>query len=355
MALPALLAGIVLVVVTACDLAWTTLAASGGGGPVTSRLAHWMWEAIRIRRDFRGRHQLMRLGGLAVVVVTVLLWVVLLWLGWALIFSGSEAAVVSDQTGRPADWWGRVYFAGTTISTLGPGDLLPGGPAWQIATVVSSLSGLLFATLAITYLIPVVGAVTNRRQVALQIVGLGEDPYVIAATADGRAVTGDLDGELRGLSTALQRLAQQHHAYPALHYFHDVNRESAGPVQIAALDEALTLLMFGVDGHGRDLATVHSARVAVDSMLATLTSAYIVPADEPPPLPDLDRLRRLGVETVDRDTFRRRLDGLADRRRTLLGLVEDDGWFWEDVYPDRGDGDEEAPAGSVTGTPTGVD
>lgn len=185
MALLALLTGTGLVVVTACDLAWTTLAASGGGGPVTSRLAHWMWEAIRTRRGFRGRHQLMRLGGLAVVVVTVLLWLVLLWLGWALIFSGSEVAVVSDQTGRPADWWGRVYFAGTTISTLGPGDLVAGGPAWQIATVVSSLSGLLFATLAITYLIPVVGAVTSRRQVALQIVGLGEDPYAPRPRTDG--------------------------------------------------------------------------------------------------------------------------------------------------------------------------
>lgn len=351
MALLALLTGTVLIVVSACDLTWTTLAASGGGGPVTSRLAHWMWEAIRTGRDFRARHQLMRLGGLAVVVVTVLLWLVLLWLGWALIFSGSEVAVVSDQTGRPADWWGRVYFAGTTISTLGPGDLVPGGPAWQIATVVSSLSGLLFATLAITYLIPVVGAVTSRRRVALQIAGLGEDPYAIAASADGRAVTGDLDGELRDLSTALQHLAQQHLAYPALHYFHDVSRESAGPVQIAALDEALSLLMCGVDGDGRNLATVHSARTGVDSMLATLTAAYIAPADEPPPVPDLDRLRRLGVETVDRDTFRRRLDELADRRRTLVGLVEDDGWFWSDVYPDRGDEDEEAPAGSVSEMP----
>lgn len=347
------LGGATLVALGMADLIWTTLAASGGGGPLTSRLAHLLWEVVRVPPDFPRRHQVMRLGGLVVIGATVATWVVSIWVGWTLIFSSDPWAVVSSTTGQPATWWGRFYFVGTTISTLGLGDLIPPQQPWRVLAAVASMNGLLVATLAITYLVPVISAVTHRRQVALQISGLGGDPFEIAARSADPTGGRDLARHLEDLTGELHRLAQQHLTYPALHYFHDVSRETAGPVQVAVLDEALTLIQLISDGTQPIATTVDSARAAVRSFLATLTAAYIAAADEPPAVPDVRRLRALDVAAPPADEFRERMRDLADHRAALLGFVEDDGWRWDDVYPDRGGGDteEEAPRGSVARRP----
>lgn len=350
-----IMAGVAVIASGIGDLTWTTLSTSGGGGPITSRLAHYLWEMIRLPRRFARRHQMMRLWGLTVVGVMIITWIVLVWLGWALVFAGGEQAVVWDTTGRPANWWEKVYFAGTTVSTLGPGDLVAGGPVWQTLTATASLSGLLVATLAITYLVPVVGAVTHHRQVALQIAALGEDPFAVAARLTRADRRGDLAGYLTDLTGSVQRLAQQHLTYPALHYFHDVQRETAGPVQIAVLDEALTILMLSSDEAEPGATTLDLVRAAVSSFLGTLTAAYIATAEEPPERPDPRRLAEAGIRNMDDREFGRRLDELAERRSALLGLIEDDGWEWSDVYP-RGPGkddssDKEAPPGSLGETP----
>lgn len=346
-------AGFLIVAVTVADLGWTTLAASGGGGPVTSRLAHYLWRLARVPRGFPRRHQVLRLVGLAVVGTTILVWFVMMWLGWAMVFAGGQDAVVSSTSGEPAGWWGVVYFAGTTIWTLGPGDLVAQGPGWRILTAVASMSGLLVATLAITYLVPVIGAVTHRRQVALQISALGEDPYEIAGRSTDAQGRSDLARHLQDLTGKLQRLAQQHLTYPALHYFHDVNRETAGPVQIAVLDEALTMLTTAPPAIASIETTVASARAAVRTFLGTLTAAYISPSEHPPPPPDPRRVRAAGLETSDDEDVARQIDDLSERRSALLGLVEDDGWNWGDVYPAHSDEDEGAPRGSVAEAPDG--
>jgi hypothetical protein len=42
-------------------------------------------------------------------------------------------------------------------------------------------------------------------------------------------------------------------------------------------------------------------------------------------------LREAGIATVKDEEFRLALESLVERRRFLLGLVEEEGWRWEDV------------------------
>lgn len=343
----ALIVGAGLIALSVADLAWTTLSAGGGGGHLTARVSHWLWEVIRAGGAGGRRHRLMQIGGLLVVGTIILIWVGLLWLGWTLVFAAAEEAVVVDGSGEPVSWWARVYFAGTTVSTLGPGDVVAGTAAWRFATALSSLSGLLFITLAITYLLPIISAVSQRRMTAMQITSLGDDPYEIALRSGDPVQARELEAQFRDLAADVQRLAQQHLAYPALHFFHDVDRENAGPVQIAVLDEALTMIDLGIVEGADPISSVGPARQAVASVLGTLTTAYIEVADDPPPSPDLDRLD--GVETVDRETFHARLADIADRRRALLAFVEDDGWTWDHVYPAQDEEDDPRGRGARGG------
>lgn len=335
-------AGAIVLVVVTFDLVWTTISASGGAGPVTSRWTHRLWGLARRLRGTTRAHRNLRWAGIGIVVLSILTWFLLLWVAWSLIFLGHERAVVTAASGLPADLVDRIYFAGYTLTTLGNGALMPGDGVWQVLTVVASFNGISVLTLGVTYLVPVISAVTGRRRMALHVSGLGTSPVdIVLAARDG----GDweaLERHLAALTPEFGRLGQQHLAYPVLHYFHDLERDAAIAVAVAVLDETLTLLEHGVAPECRpDSVTVRAARSSVSAFLGALTAALIRPAEEEPPAPRLDRLRREGVPTVQDAELEAALEDLADRRRVLAGFVREDGWTWDAVASGRPGQDED--------------
>ena len=91
-------------------------------------------------------------------------------------------------------------------------------------------------------------------------------------------------------------------------------------LSIVALDEALTLLCFGVQEDDRPSAAVlENARASIGNYLETLGSSFVHVADDTPQPPELEILREADVPTVSEDAFARSLEGSADRRRRLGG------------------------------------
>lgn len=327
------LVGAALVLTALVDMLWTTLAVSAGGGPLTSAVSHGLWQGLRrVARHRPSPHRFLRITGVAVVVVVFVVWIGLFVLGWWLVFSSSPGAVREATTGASVGWVDRLYYVGFTTSTLGVGDLVPGPGWWQVLTVVAAFSGLSVVTMAITYLLPVASAVVDRRTLAIGISSLGDRPAEVVVNAwdggDWRA----LERRIEDLEHQLGTLGQRHLAYPALHYFHDVEPESAAAVSIATLDEALTLLRFGIAPGSRPHALVlDSARTSVASFLDTLSAGHIGAEEEAPPPPALGPLRRVGMPTVTDDEFHAACAALDDRRRLLAAFVQDDGWSWDDL------------------------
>lgn len=332
--------GTALVLTALVDMLWTTIAVSGGGGPLTSSVSRRLWQAFcHLARRSRHPHRFLRLAGVAVVVAVFSVWVVLFVTGWWLIFAAHPHAVLDATSGAPADWLGRLYFAGFTTSTLGVGDVVAGGGIWRALTVVAAFSGLSVVTMSITYLVPVAAAVVDRRTLALTLTSLGSTPQELLVRAWDGAGWSHLEERLPSLTRDLGTLGQRHLAYPVLHYFHDLERDVAAPVSIAVLDEALTILRFGVapDARPADLV-LEPSRTCVASFLSTLSVGHIAPADDVPPPPSLASLRAAGIPTVDDGTFAAAVADLEERRRLLLGFVRDDGWAWD---LDGGDADEQ--------------
>ncbi len=325
--------GAVVLLVSLVDMAWTTVAVSVGGGPVTSRLAHghWLlWRAAARRADHP--HRVLRVAGIIVVVSMLLTWVSAVWLGWSLVFNSAPSAVRDATTQASAGALERVYFAGYTMLTLGNGGLVPGPGIWQILTVVASFTGLAVVTMGITYLVPIVSAVVQGRTLALHITALGTDPYDILTSTWRQDGWESLTRGLETLTPELMMLGQRHLAYPVLHYFHNTDERAAPAVAVATLDEALSLLEFGVAEDARpDRVSIRLARNGIGSLLGALRSAFMTPADEPPAPLSLEPLRDAGVPTVAAAEFHEACRQAADHRREVRGLVEDAGWSWDRV------------------------
>ena len=325
-------AGILLLALVAVDVLKTTL--GNGGGPFTIRFTGLAWSALL--RLHRGRHhRLLAWGGVLIMFGAVVLWTVVLWGGWTLLFLGGHIAVVEAQTRQPADLWHHIYFTGTTLFTLGPGDYLGDRTAWQILTAVAAYSGLFVITLAITYLTPVVQAATQKRQIAVQILSLGGTPCGLILDAWDGHDCHSLGQYLPPLATELTKLEQRHLAYPVLHYFHSLKPEEAASLRVAALDEALTILEHGLAAPDcLPPRQCRPVRRVITRLLETLDGAHIAADEEVPPIPSLAPLRAQGIPVVDDATFEARVAPLEPRRRLLAGLVTSDGWSWDDIRSD---------------------
>lgn len=325
------LPGLALIVLASADMLTTTVAVGSGAGPITARVSEGLWRlAVRVRA---GSHVALHRTGVAVMLLSVVLWLGITWVGWTLVFASAEQAVVDSATSEPAGVWERTYFAGYTLLTLGNGEFRPEGVLWQLATVLAVANGFAVVTLAISYVVPVVSAATEKRQMAAYVSTLAANPQQLLIDAfDGHGV-GALDGAFADLPQEIALYSQRHHTYPMLHYFHSVEAENAAPLQLTVLDEALTILEEGLTPQlARSVRTRTTLRRALDKHLDVLARSYVAPAQEPPPRPDLRALREAGIPTVDDETFARRVDALSAHRCLLRGLVEHDGWKWSEVY-----------------------
>ena len=276
------------------------------------------------------------LAGLVAIISTLLTWTIMVWAGWALIFSSYTYALVDANTKQPADEWARIYFAGYTIFTLGLGDYKPIGAFWQIATSVAAGSGFLMFGTALAYLMAVVPAATQKRQLAVVIWSLGKSPDDIILRAWNGVDSTALSPHLISLIPMLALMGESHLSYPILHYIHSTKRSASLAVSVASLDEALTILECGLQrGCSLDLPSLGAAREAITEFLKTLAPALITPAKDDPPPPSLKMLKDMGVPVVDDELFKQSLAGLARRRRALHALVRNEGWTWEAVWPPR--------------------
>lgn len=316
------------------DALSTTLVTTSAAGPLTARIARGLWWLAR-RVSPGPRSALMGLIGPLILLGTVSVWLSLLWGGWTLIFAASSDAVVSSSSGDTADGWARVYFAAFTTFTLGVGDYIPQGAVWQVLTSIAVISGLGLTTMAITYLVPVVTAVTARRTQANTIAALGATPQDMVIAGWRQGSFRFLDEQLPRLAEGITRTAERHLSYPVLHYFHSEERNEDFRVQLFNLDEAVTILQHAIP----DQCQPHPAALASLRHAATQVLRHVPlrsPGEHHPPSIGLEALREVGIPTIDDAAFEQRLTGLADHRRRLVAFAE------ESLWHDRAAGEQPA-------------
>jgi len=323
--------GGIIVILVLWDVVKTTLLLQGAG-PLNRRLSNSIWRGgLAVHHRLPG-HFFLSVAGVCILLASVSLWILLYWIGWSLIFSMSEMAVISAQNEVPASFWQRIYYVGFTFITLGIGDFKAGSALWEIITVILSISGFFIVTLVITYLLPVVSSAVEQRQLAVHIQSMRFAQGTFFSSFQETGVDG-LVSNLQPLSEKICRLAQQHLAYPVLHFMQSGDPQSALPLALASLDENLTLILSGGRSLPADVENLLPLRHSLSFFLWTL-SHLKMPLDKestPESLP-LKTLSIIGISPADESDFKRKLDLLRERRRLLRGFVYYTGWQWQDVF-----------------------
>lgn len=237
MVIGAAVLGAAILVGVAVDVVQTTLSPTSGPGPLTKRWGRLLWLGMGRRLDGPTSPRWHLLGP-GVLVATVGSWLLPFVAGWWLVL-GSAGPVVDPVTGIAAGPGQRLCMVVSTVSTLGLGDLVPTTDAARAVTVVAAVSGLGLVTLSVTYVLPVLTAVTDRRVLATTISAAGLSAGSMVEALDDAAAAERLLDEV---GSSLRSLAQRHRSYPILHFFHSTDRAAALAPSIAALDEAVGML-----------------------------------------------------------------------------------------------------------------
>lgn len=325
--------GLLLIFLTAYDFFDTTLS-SNGSGFITHRVSHGIWQLLLRISQARDSPHILKRAGISVILSLIALWLGLLWLGLFLLLVGDSDSVVTSSKSIPATVPDKLYYSGYVLSTMGNGGFKPGSSLWQFITSVFSFAGFIFITTAMTYVISVASAVIDKRSLSLFIANLGDSPQQILINAwDGERLLG-LTSVAIELQQMINRHVQNHMAYSTLHFFHSGYPQNAIAINIARLDEALSIALVLFDPVlKKDQQQLRPLRNALSVYLDTLEQTFVGSAQNVEALPDLSSLndQRIGVLTKPA-TIEKKLAEFRKRRKLLTGFLHSSGWDWDDVY-----------------------
>lgn len=323
------------------DMLWTIISTSGAG-PLTRITSSSIWHlgTYLYRRGHSRR--LLPLLGPASLLITMCGWIITLWAGYTLVFSAYPDDLILTATKMPADVWERIYFTGFTIFTLGVGDITPASDLYRVITAIASICGLFIVTLSITYLLPVLSAVTEKRALACQIHTLGTTSQDMLLSAwDGQSFK-SIEPYFQDLTASISLHAQRHFSYPVLHHFQSHTRRDAFPPQIATLSETVMLLRYFVSPELRPSEIcLRSIDCAIDEYIRVVRSMYQHPdSDEAPTLPQLHKLHGRGIEMCEQAQIDDHIERRAEHRKMLLALVHSQAWDWQTAMGEKTDPDD---------------
>ncbi|MEX0646133.1 MAG: potassium channel family protein [Balneolaceae bacterium] len=325
-----LIAGAVIVIIITLDFFYTTLSFNGAG-PVnkitTVGLSSFF---LFLTRRLPGLG-ILRFSGLCNLLLSLILWVGLLWLGLFLMLVSDSTSVVHSTSGEPADIINKIYFSGYVLSTMGNGDYAPSGEGWEVIVAFFSFSGFIFLTTAISYLLNITSAVHHKRSLSLYISNLGKSPEEIIMNTYKNGKFSLLIERIPQLQEKLNKHSQNHFAYPVVHFFYSTSRNEALAVNMTNLDEALTIIQHSVERDSSVDYEILPLREAIDGFLDVVQYSFIQKLEEQTDAsPDWNKLRKSGIKLTEPE-----LPGgkLIERRALLAGFLKSSDWCWSDVYP----------------------
>jgi len=186
-------------------------------------------------------------GPLSLIVLTVV-WAVALLCGFALLQWGVSTKLAgADGTGRFGSY---LYMSGTTLFTLGLGDVTPVSPLGRALTVIEAGTGLGFLALVISYL-PTLYQSFSRRETIISLLDAraGSPPTAVALLSrcgidNAIAEIGPLLAEWEQWSADL---LESHLSYPLLAYFRSQHEHQSWPAALTAVLDTCALVIAGID------------------------------------------------------------------------------------------------------------
>jgi Ion channel len=199
----------------------------------------WMTSLPYIRK---WKDDLLGIYAPVVFVYLLLIWLFLLIFGYALILYGCRADL------RPAivDFQEAFYFAGSSVLTLGFGDIVAFGQRTRILVLVAAVSGLAFMALQVSYLFTLQSLVQQREQVVNTVISRTGTPasgIVLLLRYKELGIMHGLGPSFITWEAWIANILESHRAYPILLYFRSTNKTESWISALGAMLDASSLLL----------------------------------------------------------------------------------------------------------------
>jgi hypothetical protein len=251
-------------------------------GSYMTRRALWrLWPKIALRfypGNEDRREDFLALFAPFTLTLFVLMWTVELIVGYGIVFYGLRAGV----TPHPEDLGTSIYFAGTTLTTVGFGDFAGHDAPARFFSVCAAISGLALFAITTAFLFALFGSFQNREAFVVMVGARAGHPgsgVNMLAVAGYAGTTGDLNALMYDAQRWTAVVMESHLAYPILGYFRSSHDYESWVGTLGTLLDAATLLMTTVEGvqcgqarifynigrHAtRDLSKYYGARSSVE-------------------------------------------------------------------------------------------
>ena len=242
----------------------------------------WVAVACLFGRGRRRENVLAIFGPLSFLLLTAC-WAIALLVSFAMVQWGFGSHVNVVQ--GPGGFWTDLYLSGTTLFTLGIGDVTPMGATARVITVVEAGVGFGFLALVIGYL-PVLYQGFSRREVNISLLDAraGSPPTAGELLVRQARDMAGLEGLLRDWERWAAELMESHLSYPMLLFFRSQHEHQSWLGALTAILDASAICIVGVQGGpGRQaqLTFAMARHAVVDISQASHAK---------PRLPDPDRL-----------------------------------------------------------------
>jgi hypothetical protein len=213
----------------------------------------WMWHLwpklawLRFPEDTDHREDLLAIFAPFMLIAIMAVWVALLILSFALLLWGMRGGIVPAHQSFPA----MLYFAGTSLLTIGFGDIVSQGGWPRFISVLAALAGLSFLSIMTAFLFAIFGSFQQRETFVVTIAArAGTPPSGVNLLAiAGYSCTSD---DLGPLMIDAQRWAaavmESHLAYPMLAFFRSSHDDQSWVGTLGTLLDSATLLMTTIEG-----------------------------------------------------------------------------------------------------------
>jgi hypothetical protein len=207
------------------------------------------WRVLLAIRDGRSGRSFDNVLGLFAPAVTLGLlaaWLIGLILGYGLILY----ALRDELRPVPPDLGSALYFAASSVLTLGFGDIVADGSAARLIVTVAAITGLGTVALVVTFLFSLYGSYQRREIQVVALQAAAGAPPSAVALLESYAHLG-LVGRLPDLFLDWQRwgaeVLDSHVAYPLLGYFRSSHDDLSWISAVGTMLDAASLVLTTIE------------------------------------------------------------------------------------------------------------
>ena len=225
-------------------------------------LIKWCWPiwrkmAFSVISDDKRENFLGTFAPLA-LMITLVMWVLSLILGFAMAIYALSAEIKPV----PSGFGDALYLAGTSLFTLGFGDMVATGGLARVVLLLAAASGLAVVALVISLTFSLYGSFQRREVLILTLdarAGVPPSGLALLETYAQYHMLDDLPLTFSAWEVWAAEMLESHIAYPILPYFRSSHTDESWISALGAVLDAATLLMTTVQAGPECQERLHGA------------------------------------------------------------------------------------------------